>query len=54
MATTVGQRYQIKLDLLDLESLRELQRLVRDIVEEKEHVVRQARLQPRRLWRPGR
>jgi hypothetical protein len=54
MATTIGRRYQIKLDLLDLESLRELQRLVRDIIEEKEHVARQARLQPWKFYRPGR
>lgn len=43
-----GRRYGIKLDALDDESLRELQRLVRDLDHEKQMAVQQARLQP---WR---
>ena len=52
MATTIGRRYRIDLEALDFQSLRELQRLVRDLVEEKEHTARKARLQPWRFWRP--
>ena len=42
-----GRRYGIKLEALDDESLRELQRL-RDLDHEKQMAVQQARLQP---WR---
>ena len=45
---TTGRRYSIKLEALDDESLRELQRLVRDLDHEKQMAVQQARLQP---WR---
>lgn len=43
-----GRRYRIKLDTLDDESLRELQRLLRDLDHEKQMAVQQVRLQP---WR---
>ena len=43
-----GRRYGITLDSLDDESLRELQRLLRDLDHEKQMAVQQARLQP---WR---
>jgi hypothetical protein len=43
-----GRRYAIKLDLLDDESLREVQRLLRDVDHEKHQAVQQARLWP---WR---
>ena len=45
---TAGRRYAIKLEALDDESLRELQRLLRDLDHEKQAAVQQARLQP---WR---
>jgi hypothetical protein len=45
---TTGRRYAIKLETLDDESLRELQRLLRDLDHEKQTAVQQARLQP---WR---
>jgi hypothetical protein len=45
---TAGRRYSIKLEALDDESLRELQRLLRDLDHEKQMAVQQARLQP---WR---
>lgn len=41
-----GRRYPIKLEALDDESLRELQRLLRDLEHEKKMAVQQARLQP--------
>jgi len=43
-----GRRYAIKLEALDDESLREFQRLLRDLDHEKQMAVQQARLQP---WR---
>ncbi len=43
-----GRRYGIKLDAVDDESLRELQRLLRDLDHEKQMAVQHARLQP---WR---
>ena len=43
-----GRRYGIKLDTLDDESLRELERLLRDLDHEKQMAFQQARLQPRR------
>ena len=44
----VGRRYRIQFEALDDESLRELQRLLRDLDHEKQMAVQQARLQP---WR---
>lgn len=44
----VGRRYQVAWEALDDESLRELQRLLRDLDHEKQAAVQQARLQP---WR---
>lgn len=41
-----GRRYRIDLDALDVESLRELQRLVRDLDHEKQVAVNRARLTP--------
>jgi len=41
-----GRRYSIQLEALDDESLRELQRLVRDLDHEKQMAVQQARLRP--------
>lgn len=43
-----GRRCRIHLEGLDDESLRELQRLLRDLDHEKQMAVQQARLQP---WR---
>lgn len=48
ISRATGRRYRIKLDALDDESLRELQRLLRDLDHEKQMAVQQARLQP---WR---
>ncbi len=45
---TTGRRYRIKLETLDDESLREFERLLRDLDHEKQMAVQQARLQP---WR---
>jgi hypothetical protein len=45
---STSRRYGIKFDTLDDESLRELQRLLRDLGHEKQMAVRQARFQP---WR---
>lgn len=44
----VGRRYEVAWEALDDESLRELQRLLRDLDHEKQMAVQQARLQP---WR---
>mgnify|MGYP000339064886 CR=1 FL=1 len=44
----VGRRCQVAWEALDGESLRELQRLLRDLDHEKQMAVKQARLQP---WR---
>lgn len=41
-----GRRYQIDLEALDITSLRDLQRLLRDLETEKDYAVRQARLFP--------
>ncbi|MBI5485762.1 MAG: hypothetical protein HY905_00355 [Deltaproteobacteria bacterium] len=43
-----GRRYSISFDLLDDDSLREVQRFLRDIETEKQRAVQQARLWP---WR---
>ncbi|MCC6666031.1 MAG: hypothetical protein IT375_19905 [Polyangiaceae bacterium] len=48
LARATGRRYRIHLDPLDLESLRELQRLLRDLDHEKQAAVNRARLTP---WR---
>jgi len=44
MATNIGRRYRIDFEALDFQSLREFRHLVRDLVEEKERVAKQARL----------
>ena len=43
-----GRLYRIDLDALDLASLRELQRLLRDLEDERGRAVQQARINP---WR---
>lgn len=48
LARATGGRYRIALDALDVESLRELQRLLRDPDHEKQAAVNRARLTP---WR---
>lgn len=48
VARTTGRRYRLDLDALDIESLRELQRLLRDLDHEKQAAVNRARLMP---WR---
>lgn len=47
-ARATGRRYQIDLDALDVQSLRELVRLVRDLEHEKHAAVNRARMTP---WR---
>ncbi|MBU1242937.1 hypothetical protein KJ612_07025 [Myxococcota bacterium] len=46
MARATGKRYQVQLELLDATSLRDLQRLLRDLDHEKQMAVRNARLLP--------
>ena len=48
MARATGRAYRIDLDRLDTESLRELQRLLRDLDAERRMAVQRARLTP---WR---
>jgi hypothetical protein len=48
MARSTGKRYQIQLELLDATSLRDLQRLLRDLDHEKQMAVSNARIFP---WR---
>jgi hypothetical protein len=48
MARATGRAYRIDLDRLDSESLRELQRLLRDLDAEQRSAVQRARLCP---WR---
>jgi hypothetical protein len=48
MTRTTGRRYNIQLELLDATSLRDLQRLLRDLDHEKQMTARNARLFP---WR---
>lgn len=48
LARATGRRYRIDLDALDVESLRELQRLLRDLDHDKHAAVNRARLTP---WR---
>ncbi len=50
LARATGRRYRINLDGLDVESLRELQRLLRGLDHEKWAAVNRARLTP---WRSG-
>ncbi|MFH1865369.1 MAG: hypothetical protein ABIK85_05740 [Candidatus Eisenbacteria bacterium] len=47
-ARATGRRYQIDFDILDVQSLRELVRLIRDLDHEKQASVSRARLMP---WR---
>jgi hypothetical protein len=44
LARATGRRYRIDLDAFDVESLRELQRLLRDLDHEKQAAVNRARL----------
>ena len=48
LARAPGRRYRIDLDGLDVECLREVQRLLRDLDYEKQAAVNRARLMP---WR---
>ncbi|MDY0002193.1 MAG: hypothetical protein RBU30_12920 [Polyangia bacterium] len=48
IARALGRRYAIRLDLLDPTSLRELQRLLRDLEDERRMAIQKARLTP---WR---
>ena len=45
-----GRRYLIDLDALNVESLREFIRLLRDLDQDKDLAVRRARLEPWRRW----
>ena len=47
-ARATGRRYQINFDALDVQSLRELVRLIRDLDHEKHAAVNRARMMP---WR---
>ena len=44
-----GRRYRIDLEALDLDSLRELRRLLQDLEDERRRAVQQARMTPWRL-----
>jgi hypothetical protein len=48
MARATGRRYQIDFDALDVQSLRELVRLIRDLDHDKQSAVNRARMMP---WR---
>ena len=48
MARATGRSYRVDLDALDVESLRELQRLLRDLDAERRMAVQRARMMP---WR---
>lgn len=48
IARSLGRRYAIRLDLLDAQSLRELQRLLRDLEDERRAAIQKARMTP---WR---
>ncbi len=48
MTRQAGRRYLIDLESLDIKSLRELQRLLRDLEDEKQTVLNRSRLTP---WR---
>ncbi len=45
-----GRHYLIDLEALDLQSLRALQNLLRDVESERRNAVNRARMMP---WRPG-
>lgn len=45
-ARATGRRYQVDFEILDVQSLRELVRLVRDLEHEKQAAVNQARRMP--------
>lgn len=47
LSRATGRRYRIDLAALDVESLRELQRLLRDLDHEKHAAASRARLMPR-------
>jgi hypothetical protein len=50
MARAAGRRYdRLNLDALDVESLRELQRLLRDLDAERRMAVQRARMMPWRM-----
>ena len=48
-ARATGRRYQIDFDSLDVQSLRELVRLVRDLEHEKQAAVKRSRMMPGRM-----
>lgn len=48
-ARATGRRHAIKFEALDVESLRELVRLVRDLEHEKQAAVNRARMMPWRM-----
>ncbi|MFH2006671.1 MAG: hypothetical protein ABI333_08815 [bacterium] len=48
VARSLGRRYAVKLELLDAASLRDLQRILRDLDHEKQMAVRNAEVFP---WR---
>jgi hypothetical protein len=48
IAQASGRRYRIQLDQLDLQSLREMHRLLRDLDSEKRNAANRARMMP---WR---
>ena len=48
IARATGRRYQLDLDAMGVEALRELQRLIRDLEAERVREVRRARMEP---WR---
>ena len=50
VARVTGRAYRIDLEALDLPSLRDLQRLLRDLEDDRRRAVQQARLFP---WRTG-
>ena len=46
MTRSTGRAYRIDLEALDVASLRELQRLLRDLADERRMAVQRARLMP--------
>jgi hypothetical protein len=48
IARATSRRYRIQLDALDIESLREVQRLLRDLESEQRNAARRAQTMP---WR---
>ena len=49
MTRATGRSYRVDLDALDVESLRELQRLLRDLDAERRMAVQRARMMPWRM-----